>query len=459
VDGVRRGRRGGGREDYGRALKGRAHHGAGLNSINPAQYDFYSFPQTIMTSDPNGGVCLIRRVVIRNYKSIAACDVELGPLTFLVGPNGSGKSNFLDALRFVSDALRNSLSYAVRERGGINEVIRRSAESSRRVGIRLDFVLPNGTSGHYAFEISGTKGSVTVEREECLLEGGLLLAGKPPCFFEVLGGTVRRSVLPMAPAAVKDRLYLVNLSGTHEYRPLYDALSSMGLYNLNPDAIRDLQPAASSELLLRDGSNLPGVLGALASRNPRIKARVEEYLAQVVPGISGVGTKSIGPRETLEFRQEVTGAEHPWRFLAANMSDGTLRALGILVALFQSGANGDDAPLLIGLEEPETALHPAAVGVLIDSLHEASSTRQVLVTSHSPELLDNASIGHSEILAVVANEGETKIGRLDEAGRSVLRDHLFTAGDLLRMNQLRPDPAPGALNPDDVELFGAGAPA
>ncbi|WP_343414230.1 AAA family ATPase [Candidatus Amarolinea dominans] len=50
----------------------------------------------------------LRRVVLQNYKSIAGCDVQLGPLTFLVGPNGAGKSNFLDALRFVADALRTS---------------------------------------------------------------------------------------------------------------------------------------------------------------------------------------------------------------------------------------------------------------------------------------------------------------------------------------------------------------
>ena len=56
---------------------------------------------------------LVTRVAIRNYKSIAACDVRPGPLSFLVGPNGSGKSNFLDALRFVADALRGSLGDAL----------------------------------------------------------------------------------------------------------------------------------------------------------------------------------------------------------------------------------------------------------------------------------------------------------------------------------------------------------
>ena len=73
---------------------------------------------------------LITRVVIRNYKSIGACNVRLGPLSILVGPNGSGKSNFVDALRFITDALRYSLDHALRDRGGIHEVRRRSSGQS-----------------------------------------------------------------------------------------------------------------------------------------------------------------------------------------------------------------------------------------------------------------------------------------------------------------------------------------
>src|ERR1022692_2746481 len=58
----------------------------------------------------------ITRVALKNYKSIAACDVPLGPLTILVGPNGAGKSNFLDAMRFCRDALRTPLDQVFAKR-------------------------------------------------------------------------------------------------------------------------------------------------------------------------------------------------------------------------------------------------------------------------------------------------------------------------------------------------------
>lgn len=127
------------------------------------------------------------------------------------------------------------------------------------------------------------------------------------------------------------------------------------------------------------------------------------------------------------------------RFLASSMSDGTLRAFGILLAVFQTSVSETKSPLLIGLEEPEMALHPAAAVVLLSALREGARHRQILVTSHSPDLLDNPDIATEALLAVDSHDGLTRIGPIDEAGRTVLKDRLFTAGELLRQNQLAPD--------------------
>ena len=96
----------------------------------------------------------IHRVVLHSYKSIAHCDVRLQPLTYLVGQNGAGKSNFLDALHFVRDALTGSLDNALSERGGLDEVRRRSSGRPNHMGIRLEYRLPDGRSGWYALPLS-----------------------------------------------------------------------------------------------------------------------------------------------------------------------------------------------------------------------------------------------------------------------------------------------------------------
>lgn len=381
----------------------------------------------------------VRKVRLRNYRSIKNCDVELSALTFLVGHNGAGKSNFVDSLRFITDALRTSLDHALRDRGGINEVRRRSTGHPNNFGIRVDFTLADQTSGHYAFRIGARPGGAyEVQQEECRISGREV--GRAASFKVESGKVTSSAASP--PAAVNDRLYLVNASGLPEFRPLYDALSHMGFYSLNPDRIRDLQSPDPGDLLARDGSNIASVLARMAGAEPQAKALVEEYLARVVDGIRGVEPKSMGPKETLEFRQTVPGVATPWRFYAANMSDGTLRALGILVALYQGGRSMPPSVPLVGIEEPEVALHPAAAGVLLDALRDASRRIQVLVTSHSPDLLDNKDLDPKEVLSVVSEQGVTRVAPLHDFGLQAMKEHLYTAGELLRMDQLGPAEPP-----------------
>ena len=94
----------------------------------------------------------------------------------------------------------------------------------------------------------------------------------------------------------------------------------------------------------------------------------------------------------------------------------------------------------MAIEEPEVALHPAAAGVLRDSLRAGTKSTQLLVTSHSPDLLDDRAFEPETLLAVVARDGATTIGTLDERGRKALATHLYTAGELMRMDQLIPSP-------------------
>jgi len=393
----------------------------------------------------------ITRVVLRNYKSIATCDVRLQPLTFLVGANGAGKSNFLDALRFVADALNSSLEHALRDRGGVNDVRRRSGGHPNHFSIRLDFVLPEGTAGYYAFRINvHPRGEYKVQDEVCVIQSEEVFT--PETFFRVKGGTVTNTSVDVPPAAARDRLYLVNASGLPEFRPVYEVLSHMGFYRLNPDKIRDLQVPESGGMLLRDGSNLTSVL---ARFSPAAKRRLEKYLAKIVPGIHGVAVKELGHRETLEFRQDMAGAKYPWRFLANNMSDGTLRGLGILVALFQGNHNTQRRITLVGIEEPEVTLHPAAISVLLDGFRDAADEIQIVITSHSPDLLDDKGLNTESILTVEAREGNTVVAQMGKASKSVLRNKLFTTGELLRLNQLKPDAASAAraANTSQLRLF------
>lgn len=393
---------------------------------------------------------VISRVRLRNYKSIAACDVALAPLTFLVGPNGSGKSNFLDSMRFVADSLRTSLDHALRERGTVKAVRRISGGHPNHFSLRLDFALPDGSTGHYAFRVGAKpNGGYDVQNEECRLVS--CDPGVPEAFFAIKAGEVIRSSHESLPAVLPDRLMLLAASGQPAFRPVYDALSAIEVYNLNPLQISQLQRPDPGELLRRDGGNAASVLQNLDASTLE---RVNEYLSRIVPGVRSAEAKTFGQQETIEFRQAVAGQKHSWGFLASSMSDGTLRALGILLAIHQrsSTPGSQRSPSLIGLEEPETALHPAASSVLLAALREASHHTQTVVTSHSPDLLDNPDIGSDSLFAVDNADGVTRIGPIDAAGREMLRQRLFTPGELLRQNQLTPEPSALADVTSDRQL-------
>ena len=379
----------------------------------------------------------VERVRIQNYKSIGQCDVPLGEFTILVGRNGAGKSNFLDALRFLVDGLQSSLDHALKSRGGIDDVRRRSTGHPRNFGVEVDLALSGELQGTYGFEIASRRGGGFVVKMEQLTVRSHV-DRKLVSYFRVEEGNVVKCSQKNPPPATGDRLYLVTAAGLPEFRAPYDGLLSMGFYSLNPSAMKELQSPDSGELLHRDGSNIASVVARSQAEDPRLAERVREYLNQIVPDIAAFERVPLGPKETLLFRQRVKGSAHPWKFFANSMSDGTLRALGALVGVTQVG-DGSKRVRLVGIEEPETALHPAAAGALMDALGEAAARTQVLVTSHSPDLLDQVEAGKHQLLVVVSREGTTSIGRVDEASRKAIQEHLYTAGELLRMDQLAPD--------------------
>lgn len=380
----------------------------------------------------------ITRLAVVQFKSIEKCDIELGPLTLLVGRNGVGKSNILDALRFVSDALSQTLDHAVRLRGGIDQVRRRSQSKPTRPGIRIELTLADGATASYGFLIADVKGrSFRVEDEYCRV---LRTDGTTGGSFEVEKGKLAKwEAGSAAPAVIEDRLLLVAASGLPEFRPVFDQLRTMAFHNLNPQVMKDPQRPESGSLLAQDGRNIASVVKQLESDDPEGLERVRDYLTAIGVPIARIRHKPAGALETIEVSQvaELPGGPKRSNFDAISLSDGTVRALGILVSLVS--ARRDGGPSLVGIEEPETALHPAAAGALMDALTEGATTTQLIVTCHSPDLLDHPEVTSEMIRPVMLQDGKTAVGKLDMAKADLLKKHLATAGELLRLDQLEPD--------------------
>ena len=379
---------------------------------------------------------VLRSVALKNYKSIASCRVDLAPLTLLIGPNGAGKSNFVDAIRLVADALNTTLDDAIREHGGLSDVRMRSTGHPHDFTIRLTLALPDGRNGLYAFQVGGSERGNVVKREKAMVSGEGLASSS----FETREGeVVTADGLPSPPPVARDRLYLTMASALPAFRPLFETLRSLDFFSLDAGRMKMLAKPESGDRLRPDGSNVAAVLRVMAGDDPRTLERITDYLRVIVPGVDGVEQRDVGPMETVVFLQEVLGAKHPWRFYASAMSDGPLRSLGVLVALFQRrpGAPGGR---FAAIEEPERTIHPAAATCLMDAFLGATAHTQVLATTHSPDLLDHPDLDAASLIAVEAEAGRSMLGPIDPGALAAVRERLTTPGELLRQSQLQPAP-------------------
>lgn len=166
-----------------------------------------------------------------------------------------------------------------------------------------------------------------------------------------------------------------------------------------------------------------------------------------MPNTTGLDTVQHGKKLAIEFTQQ-WGEKKKLTFEAYSMSDGTLRALGLLLAVFQV-----HKPSLIFVDEPEASIHPGAGGAILDMLRHAASTMQVVISTQSPEILDAKWIEGKQLRSVVWREGATNVEEIPEAAQRALRTHLMGAGELLRSEALESGSTLGDLNRPDIVLF------
>jgi type I restriction enzyme M protein len=370
---------------------------------------------------------MFRRLKINRFRSIESAEVEFGKFTVVVGPNGSGKSNFVDALVFLRDLARDGEA-AVSSRGGIGSVVRKSKTKPFDLGIDLrvapskeeldsDFlehalwIRPQKEGWRFLTENlrSARAGNVQdlIERSENGVERWGL-GSAPPTIHE------RASALHLARAFdLIDASFRAAVYGVHRYR-------------INPEFMRAPLVATGLSRLMESGANMTSAIHQL--HGSRGLEAVVATMSKVIPGLRDIRVGEVGGYEVLLFDQAFGGGSTT--FSAREVSEGALRALGVVVAAQQM----QPGELLI-VEEPEANVHPGAAALIYDVLEHASQRCDVLVTTHSPDLLDAAK--DETILVCDYVDGATRIGPLAETQRQLVRDGLFRLAELMRSEPLR----------------------
>ena len=393
---------------------------------------------------------ILGRLVFQRFRSLPSEQVAFDNPTFIAGQNGSGKSNFADALAFLAEAMTSPLQAVLERRGGLSAVAHRSSARGRpsNLGLAVELKNPdeNTAAARYGFELRARKGyGFQVAREKCTVwksDGSREWFYRSPRYYHGWDS----SAASLKPALERNALALPLVGGDARFQAIVRFLSGMWTYRIEPTTLRAMQDPDGGVRLHSDGSNAASVLREIQRQSKGDWQRIRELLDRVVPGTLGVKPKKHGNKLTLEFTQD-WGKSEPVKFEAFSMSDGTLRVLGLLTAIFQR-----PAPSLLVIEEPEATMHPGALGSILDVLRHAARFMQVVVTTHSPEILDAKWIEDRHLRIASWNKGATRINPVSDAARAALSEHLMGAGELLRSNALTPDEPPDTTLPQ-YKLF------
>jgi predicted ATPase len=393
------------------------------------------------------GAGRVRRVKIVNYRSIKNSSLDLNSFTVLAGGNGVGKSNVVDVFRFVSEALSLGLYAALERRGGI-QAVRHKVPSGggrqRTVGLTFSLDFPGGISAEYEFRlVSGASGSYRVGDERVELwtplghQFGLVhyrrgaVAKKPML---VTAEAVERGedfgeyFVPRAQRVARDTLALPIVASSPGFSAVFRTLREMRAYSIVPDLLREPQDPDEGYVLHADGRNASSVWQEL---KPRDKREFVALLGHAVPGVQDVKTIRYGRKRGFEFLQ-AAGSGKRIGFEGHQMSDGTLRLFGIILALLQPRGSS-----VVAVEEPETSLHVGALEALIEMMRARVDPGEIIITTHSPDLID--FVDPSELRLVRREEGNTEVSGISPHSAEMIRKELFTLGELHRSGALRPN--------------------
>lgn len=368
---------------------------------------------------------MIKRLSVSNYRSLGEnVTMEFGPFTVLVGPNGSGKSNVVDVLRFVSDCMHMGLSGAITHRHGIGAVRRWSGGHPFNMAIALELALDGGVRAQYSFELKSDAA------EEYRVTSEIAsVSGESGHSFVIGEGAWLDGPEGLTPPLDEKSLALPIIGGDIRFQPLVQALQRISIHSIFPDTLRAPQKYNPAKPMDTHGSNWASIL----KDQPRAtwKPELVSALHKLTGDIEDIKVSQAASYLVVQFRHLSPRGRQKW-FDAAQESDGTLRVAGIVTALLQ------EPPVpVIGIEEPELTVHPGALPLLFDFLKQASRRSQVLVTTHSPELLDQMEA--EDVRVVLRGQKGTTVTLMSEFQRRAVREGLLTLGEVLRTEGVQPD--------------------
>ena len=342
---------------------------------------------------------IVSHLGLRNWRNFRNVDVSLRNRVFLAGPNASGKSNFLDVFRFLRDIVKRGggLQQAIEERGGLSKI--RCLAARKEPDVEIEACLANSTADRplwkYAIGIKQQQRGARLPYlvYERIWEGDNQILDRP-------NDDDKNDVMRMT------QTHLEQISANERFRDLARFFESVLYQHLVPQLVR--HPRAFT------GPGVPGdpfgrnFLERVARTSERTRrsrlGKIEQALKIAVPQLKDLA--EVKDEAGIPHLEAVY--EH-WRPMGARQqedqfSDGTLRLIALLWSLLEGEG-------LLLLEEPELSLNAAIVRALPSIIHrlQRKQKRQVVISTHSADLLSDKGIGGEEVLLLTPGSEGTGV--------------------------------------------------
>lgn len=366
----------------------------------------------------------IAHFAVKNWRNFKSGDIDVVRRLFIVGPNASGKSNLLDALRCLSEIAADGggLQQAVRTRGGMGHVRCLAARNFNRSRVELQLRIDESddTAWEYRLEFSSEsrgRHRPLITAEEVSRNGERLLT--------------RPSADDESDPELLTQTALEQVTANRGFREIVRFLQAIRYVHLVPQLIREPELAGEADESPYGRELLARIAGTPEKSRTRRLAVVNKALNSAVPQL-----------EELELTRDDAGRPHlqaryrHWRQRGAiqderDFSDGTLRLMSLLWLL--TGRSSATNRVLL-LEEPELSLHAAVCSELPSLFARAlrNGGPQVIVTTHSEELLADPGLGLDEVVLLEpSDEGTTTKSAGDVDGVDQLLDSGMSLGEIL----------------------------
>jgi predicted ATPase len=361
---------------------------------------------------------MLKSIRICNFKSLRDVTVEFDPLTVLIGPSGTGKTNFLHAIRFLRKCLKDSTT-AAEAFGGWDKILPFGENRPERVMMEATLRLANAARDlSYRFEVGSGAGPVISE----------VLATTERTIFSRRGDVWTQLPPDLQGEFDRDKLALGQRLGANEAREAFTCLSKgVGCYQFDENVLRR-QNKGTVNGLSDTAENYLDILRKISQADLLEITAAAQVLD---PTAERVSLRSPA-RDALEVH-------HRWgksicAVGVADESEGLRRLLAHLIALYQQPPKS-----IVAFDEPEKGIYPRGLAVLAEEFlaFSNSARSQIILASHSPQLLDDLPIDSVRVFEMV--DGATKIGRVAREQFDAVRENLLSPGELLTVDEARRD--------------------